>query len=35
MKLKMTNFSLRFPWIIVLLAILITGFSTWHGSSRK
>ena len=30
MKLKMTNFSLRFPWIIVLLAVLITGFSTWQ-----
>ncbi len=30
MKLKLTNFSLRFPWIIVLLVVLITGFSAWQ-----
>jgi predicted RND superfamily exporter protein len=30
MKLKLTNFSLRFPWIIVLLVILITGLGVWQ-----
>jgi predicted RND superfamily exporter protein len=30
MKLKLTDFSLRFPWIIVLLVVLITGFGVWQ-----
>ncbi|MCU0858911.1 MAG: MMPL family transporter, partial [Pontiellaceae bacterium] len=27
MKLNLTNLSLRFPWIVILLVVLLTGFS--------
>ena len=30
MKLKLTNFSLRFPWMVVLLVLIAVGFGAWQ-----